>query len=370
MRILMFVHSLRRGGAERVLLEVSRGLVNRGHDVQVACWLDVDEYADERYVPLVRHFLMRKEEYSWPWCVPRAAARLRALVDTFNPCVIALHTPTVSWVAAVADLGVPCVQVLHGYGTITRGSSIKDWLSRFGDRVARQRLGSTFTVVAQPMIDVASRHFAVPMSCFTCVPNGVDLQVFRVKPQARTKQPLILMVGTLSPNKGHRFGIRAIAEMIQVRPDVRLLIAGDGAHREELEALAGQLGISDNVDLLGRQEDVPQLMSSVHVLWQLSESEGLPMVALEAMATGLPIVGFDVRGTRDLLEDEVTGFLVPFGDVQLVVKRTLALLSDPAAYTRISERGRKRVEEQYSLERMVDGHERALIDVLTENGKT
>ena len=76
---------------------------------------------------------------------------------------------------------------------------------------------------------------------------------------------------------------------------------------------------------MGLREDVPDLMSAAHVFWQLSESEGLPMVVLEAMAAGLPVVGFDVRGTRDIVVDGETGYLVPFGDIQSVATNDTSL---------------------------------------------
>ena len=121
------------------------------------------------------------------------------------------------------------------------------------------------------------------------------------------------------------------------------------------------------MEFLGRREDVPTLMAEAHILWQLSESEGLPMVVLEAMASGLPVVGFAVRGIRDVVIDGETGCLVPHGDVQAVARRTTEILRDEATYQRLASQERIRVQQHFSLAGMVEGHERILC--LTANGR-
>lgn len=360
MRILLFVHSLRRGGAERVLLEVALGLRAKAHDVEIVSLLDVDEYREERYRLVPRHFLMPKEEYRWPWAVSRAAVRLKQVAERYRPDVIEMHTPTVAWVAAWANLDIPYIHVFHGYGAITRSGSIKDWGVRMVDRWAQRRLNANCIVVVPPMADVGATHFALAPSRFSCVPNGVDLSKFRPRVNALENTPTILMLGTLSPNKGQTLGVQAIRVMSQWSPNVRLRIVGEGPDREALGSLVKGLGLEGRVELLGCREDVPELMAEAHVLWQLSESEGMSMVVLEAMATGLPVVGFDVRGTRDVVVHGKTGYLVPFGDVKMIAQRTADLLNDVATYRMISQHARHRVEHHFSLESMVDGHERVL----------
>ena len=208
MKILMFVHSLRRGGAERVLLEMSLGLRAKGHDVEVVSWLNVDEYREERYSSIPRHFLMRKDEYRWPWTVPRAAESFRQVAEEFCPDVIEIHTPTVAWVAAWANLGISCTHVLHGYGGITRGGSIKAWWLRVLDRLVQRRLNATFIAVAPPMTEIAATHFALAPSLIVCVPNGVDLLKFQAHQKSPDTTSTILMLGTLSPNKGQSWESR------------------------------------------------------------------------------------------------------------------------------------------------------------------
>ena len=295
MRILFLVHSLRRGGAERVLLEVARGLSAKAHEVEILSWLDVDEYREETYRSLPRAFLIRSAEYQWPWSIPHAAEGLRRAVERFRPDAVELHTPNVAWVAAWAGVRTPCVHVLHGYGAITRHSSAKDLMVRTFDRLAQRHLQADFIVVTSPMADVAADHFSMSRDRFACVPNGVDLCRFRFQDTPWTQAPTILMLGTLSPNKGQSLGLRALPTVLRVLPGARLLIVGEGVTRSDLESQVRVAGLADVVAFLGRRDDVPSLMAQASLLWQLSESEGLPMVVLEAMACGVPVVGFDVR---------------------------------------------------------------------------
>lgn len=367
MRIIQLVHSLRRGGAERVLLDITLGLRKKGHDVEVITWLNVDEYQEERYQSITHHFLMQKHQYRWPWSIPQAASSFRQVVESFRPDIIEIHTPTVAWVVAWANLQIPYVHVLHGYGEITRIKSVKDRIIRFTNRFVQYRLKSDFIVVSPAMASVAANYFAIPTSHFHPVPNGVDLVKFSTKQQKANYCPTILMVGTLSSNKGQALGIKAINEILKHKPNVKLKIVGDGPDRKWLECLVKDMSLENNVEFTGRREDIPHIMSQSDLLWQLSESEGLPLVVLEAMAIGLPVVGFNVRGIRDVVIHGETGYLAPFGNLTDVAKKTIDILNDKETYTRLVQKARDHVENSFSLTVMVNGHESVLWKIAKGN---
>lgn len=356
----MFVHSLRRGGAERVLLEIALGLKNRGHLVDVVPWLDIDEYQEERYQAISRHYLLPKNEYRWVRSILRSAASLRKVVEQFKPDAIEIHTPNVAWVAAWAGLGIPCVHVLHGYGDITRYGTFKDGFICFLSRLVACRLRAIFVTVSDSMIPVAARYFNATHERFRCVTNGIDLKKFRFLQKLPGSSPSILMIGTLSSNKGQVLGIRAFKTVLDRFSNARLRIVGDGVDRAVLEELVNSSGLAGQVDFLGRRVDVPEILATSHILWQLSESEAMPMVVLEAMASGVPVIGFDVRGTRDAVADKKTGYLFPYGDTASITNITVDLLEDTSRYQNLSFNARQRVEQLFSLESMVDGHESVL----------
>lgn len=360
MRILMLVHSLRRGGAERVLLELATGLQQRGHVVEVVSWLDVDEYNDACYKSISRHYLLSKADYRWVRSIPKSAAKLRPLVQQFKPDVIEIHTPNVAWVAAWANLGVPCVHVLHGYGDITRYGSFRAFLIRHISRLVAWRLKAVFITVSNSMIPVASRYFGVGSSNIQFILNGINLNKFSFTGGTFKGNVSIIIIGTLSQNKGQALGIMAFKKVLDAIPAAKLHIVGDGKDRGGLQNLIDAHQLNGRVHLLGCRADVPELLATSHLLWQLSESEAMPMVVLEAMATGLPVIGFDVRGTRDAVVDKETGFLVPYGDIGAVAAATVRLMQDSSAAMAMSVASRSRAEKYFSLGGMIEKHERVL----------
>ena len=112
--------------------------------------------------------------------------------------------------------------------------------------------------------------------------------------------------------------------------------------------------------MLGRRDDIPALMTEANLLWHLSASEGLPLAVAEAMATGLPVIGHDVRGVRDLIVDGESGLLIPYEDSDALVHRSVEILSAPSLYSTISRQARQRVVQLFSKQRMLAGHEAVL----------
>ncbi len=153
-------------------------------------------------------------------------------------------------------------------------------------------------------------------------------------------------------------------EILEIVPDAKLQIVGDGEDRSELEELVISSNLKSKVEFLGRRDDVPEILEASRILWQLSESEAMPMVILEAMATGLPVIGFDVRGIRDAVSNNETGYLVNYGSVDKIAQASISLLQDSASYMSLSIMARKRAEKFFDLNSMIDGHEHALLDII------
>ena len=204
------------------------------------------------------------------------------------------------------------------------------------------------------------------------IPNGIRLERFHSVPAAaRTDirnalgigaQTRVLgMFGRMYPVKSHRAMIGMMPRIVQSCSDVLLLLAGGGPERQACEALVGTLGLGRQVMFLGHRGDVPELLAACDVFVMPSESEGLPMAAIEALAMGKPVIGFDVGGMSEVVDDGRTGRLVPFGDTDAFVAAVLALLLDPKLLAGFSERAQRAVQ-RFSF----DGHVRQLLDCYQE----
>ncbi|MGZ4385557.1 MAG: glycosyltransferase, partial [Gaiellaceae bacterium] len=146
--------------------------------------------------------------------------------------------------------------------------------------------------------------------------------------------------------------LRALAEL----PDVRAVIAGDGPERERLERLADELGVADRVELPGWVDDPRSILRSSSALVLPSRFEALPLVVLEAMQAGLPVVASDVGSVCEAVIDGETGLLVPPDDVAALVGAIRSIL-DPARAATMGERGRSVAARRFTVRRMVREYE-------------
>ena len=166
-------------------------------------------------------------------------------------------------------------------------------------------------------------------------------------------QPVVGVVGRLRWEKGQSILLEAMGEVVRQIPSALLLVVGDGPDREVLQRQALQLGITDNVHWMGCQsaEEVFRLYSIMDVVAVPSIFEGFGLVAAEAMAAGLPVVGSAVDGLAEVIVDHETGRLVSPQDAGALAAALIALLESPETAAEMGRKGRQRVEEHFSLKR-------------------
>jgi glycosyltransferase involved in cell wall biosynthesis len=184
------------------------------------------------------------------------------------------------------------------------------------------------------------------------IPNGIDTEFFAPAASAGPSKSL-LMVGTLSPSKDHTTLIRALALVAQRRP-VQLVFAGDGILRPQLERLAEECGMREQITFLGNvgREHLLGLYHQAAVFAFSTKGEGSPLALLEAMSCGLPVVASDVPGVREILVGDECGLLVPPGRPAEMARAIERLLGDAEFARRLGAKARKHVETNHSATRM------------------
>lgn len=161
------------------------------------------------------------------------------------------------------------------------------------------------------------------------------------------------IVGRLVEQKGHVYLLRAMRRVMDEVPDTRLVVVGEGALRGSLEALAAELGIAGRVHFLGYRTDVPHLTRQFDVAVIPSLFEGFGMVCLEAMAAARPVVASRVSAIPEIIEDGETGLLVPPRDPGALAGAVLRVLANPEQGRRMGARGRGRLEDEFTVDAMV-----------------
>jgi glycosyltransferase involved in cell wall biosynthesis len=215
----------------------------------------------------------------------------------------------------------------------------------------------TRTVVpATAMGRFLTERLHVPRHRWVHIDNGLTLPAAAI-PRRPVRR--LLFVGLLVRRKGLHLLLQALASA-ELPAGVRLDVAGDGPERMELERQRDRLGLSDRVEFLGYRSDVPALLASADAFVLPSEMEQQPLVLIEAMGSGKPVIGTDVGGVAEMVGD--AGLVVPPGDVAALAAAlaTLTTASSPGVW---GERAEARARARFSVERLRDAHA-ALYDSL------
>ena len=182
--------------------------------------------------------------------------------------------------------------------------------------------------------------------------NAVEPERFDVPAPAGLRSELggsdersvVLTIARLHDQKGHRFLLEAARDVT----DAVFVFAGDGPERPALERQARELGVADRVRFLGHREDIPQLLAACDVFALPSLYEGSPLAVLEAMAARRPVIASAIGGSSELIEDGVDGLLVPPGDAAALAAALRRLDGDEELRASLAERGRARVERDFT----------------------
>lgn len=185
------------------------------------------------------------------------------------------------------------------------------------------------------------------------IPNGVDVAAYKPR-QPRDAIREVVTVANLRAEKNHETLIAAAAALAPLHPSLRFAIVGDGPRRAELEALAHARAVDRIVEFLGHREDIPALLGAADLFVLPSRSEAFPNGAIEAMASGLPVVASAVGGLLDLIDHGRTGMLVPPCDPDALANAIGALVLDPVLARRLGTEARAEMTSRFSFERMVN----------------
>ena len=245
----------------------------------------------------------------------------------------------------------------------------RGWLRLYAP-VLRRVLEAVDRIIvdSQPYIDTSTWLQPVRHKC-VAVPIGVDAQRFVPSPRTPLDKPTVLFVGRLRYYKGLDTLLQAMAST----PETQLLVVGDGPMRGVWEALAQELGLSDQVCFAGDVDDadLPRWYqkADIFVLPSNSRAEAYGIVLLEAMASGLPCITTELgTGSSWIVQDGVSGTVVPPQDSSSLAEAIAVLLADPALRQSMGRAGRERVERHFSVERMTQGVEDVYQKVLAQAG--
>ncbi len=362
MRILFLLNSFNVGGYEQLMLEVFRRLVDRGMDVSTVCLKKEGRLAPELRkigIDVRSGFVRGKFDLLAP---ARVASALRG--ERYDLLFLEMgRNALLAGEYVQRSLRIPKrISSIHGTGV--RG---KERLFRPGQvRLLRRLDGIITCAVTQREYLISDEGF--PAALLTAIVNGVDHDKFRPVPLSELPpcadgpvpgERSIATVASLTPEKGHLHFVESAALALREMEEARFYILGDGPERASIEKAIAAKGLESKIRLMGIRRDLPHLLPrfTATALASIPYRETLPISTMEGMACGIPAVNTDVGSVRDLVLDGECGYVVPPGDPPAMAKAFLEILGDEAKATAMGRAARKRVEENFTLERAVREYE-------------
>lgn len=357
-RIAHVIYSLKMGGMENGLVNLVNRLPRDQFEHSIICVADSSDFERRITNPDVRVFRLHKK----PGKDPALYRRYLRLLKTLRPDVV--HTRnfgTIDLAPISALAGVPVrIHGEHGWNAADPdGKSRKYRLLR---KLCHPLIHG-YSAVSKDIARWLAETLSIDSARVAHICNGVDIERFNpaVSPAPLTldaDEPFVIgTVGRLDPIKNHGWLIETFAQLRDTRPDLAarlcLVIAGEGPSRDSIENDIARWKLDGRVQLLGSREDVPAVLRSFDVFVLPSLNEGISNTILEAMASGLPVIGSDVGGNPELIRPGKTGQLVTLGDTDQFVATLARYVDDPALLQAHGADARIAAEVEFSLNTMV-----------------
>jgi glycosyltransferase involved in cell wall biosynthesis len=357
-RVAHIIQNLNYGGMEQVLHNLAQRLSKEGFDVHVV----VIEYLGHFAQGLEEHVTLHQVPPMPRWSLLHPGA-LIAAIRAIAPDVVHSHGGV--WLkAARAARSARVGTVVH---TDHGRSDPIPLVDRLVDNAA-SRVTDRIIAVSDSLARTLQSQVVHDPTIVQVITNGVDLD--RLRPPSDRAQlrhslglpvdaPIIGSIGRLEPVKNYQLALRAFARLgngVSNGASPRLVLAGDGSDRSQLEILAEELGISDRVIFLGWRDDPGRLFGCFDLFTLSSLSEGTSISLLESMGSAVCPAVTDVGGNSAVMGPELSSLLVPSNDAESLAELWKRLLASPLERSRLAQLARARVQEQFSLEAMVARH--------------
>ena len=344
MKILQICSARQVGGGEKHLADLSNALGKRGHQIFFALTPDspvknlIDNHAPENF----------------------AFARMRNALDVFSGRelakftvekdieIIHAHLARDYPLAALAArlTGKPFVLTRHVLFPIKR-------LQKY----ALKKVGGVIAP-SKAIADALQQQQIFPPKKIQLIYNGIDLEHFTPVVKNENEKFTVGTIGHLAPIKGHDVFVRAAEIVLRKRQDVRFVIVGEdksrsGENRRAIENLIAELDLQTHVELAGWTNDVRPFLEKFDVFVSAARSEPFGLVIIEAMAARIPIIATRSEGASEIIEDDASGVLIPLENPEKLAQGILDLADNPVRCERLANAGQRRVEDNFSLEKMV-----------------
>lgn len=363
MNILYITNHLNIGGITSYVLTLGRGLKLRGHNIYIASSGGdfVSKFIQEGIIYI--HIPIRTKNEASPKILISALKLLKA-IEEYKIDLLHSNSRTTQVLGSLLNklFNIPHISSCHGF-----------FKKRFFRKVFAC-WGQKVIAISQPVKEHLIKDFKVNEKDTVVIHNGIDVEHFQASSienrESRKKTlgldngPVVGIIARLSDVKGHIYLIEAMKLVLEDIPNAQLLIVGEGKTRDELINLIYRLGIQKNVFLIPSVIDTACVLSIMDIFAMTSLKEGLGLSLMEAMASGLAVIGSDVGGIKTLIQEGFNGLLVKPKDSNALSKAILELLRDSEKRKFLGNNAKTFIAKNFSQEKMVLETEKLYLECL------
>jgi glycosyltransferase involved in cell wall biosynthesis len=352
MRVLHVIPSLSLGGGTKLVLQIAEGLAKSGHTIHLVVMGPCDKRP--KRLPFDCTYLGYGGLFRDIVGYAKAARKLNCLMARFQPTIVHAHLwPAVRLAVPIARFRrVPTVVHIHDTQPWMQDGNPKSRLLQAATRLSISGADVHFLSVSHQVLRYHRDVLDLPSHRSHVVFNGVDLPK---STGLRTLSPHKLVLGyagRLAPEKNPQVLVALLERLLNAGIDTEVRIAGDGVLLGTLQSLAREKKLANRIHFLGWQASLTDFFKSIHALLVPSAHEGMPLVILEAMANGVPVIASPVGGVAEVIFHEENGFLAHPQDLAAWIEITKALRLE-ALQNKIGNSARQTIEARHSLKQVV-----------------
>jgi glycosyltransferase involved in cell wall biosynthesis len=296
---------------------------------------------------------------------------LKRLIKSVKPDLISTHSSKAGILGRLAAkaCGVPVIFTAHGWA-FTEGVPLTKRIIYIGAERLAAKWADKIICVSENDRRLALGYGVASPDKLITIHNGMPIitGTFNNKRDKENKTLELIMVARFSEPKDHQLLLHTVRQLKSNNNYIFSLV-GDGELLESTRSLCLEMGIEDKVRFLGSRQDVPELLAGADGFVLTSNWEGLPRSIIEAMRAGLPVIASDVGGVRELVEEGVTGYLVPRGGAETLKARLEMLIDNPELRHQMGKAGYERFIEKFTFDRMLKETVKVYEEVLQKRGK-
>ena len=363
---MLITHDLSIGGLQRVVVNLVRCLDREKFDIYVLCLNELGDYASEIEKMGVRVIQLPRQSSGVDYF---SFIKVAKIIRNEKIEILHSHNTQALIDAALAGLMVRVKRIVHTDHARSfpdkRRYMVAEWLL--------SHLVYKFVGVSSHTCKNLNQYEKIPRKKLAMIPNGIEERDIKKHVDKSDKRhtlgvtsegPLIGLGARLTVQKGIIFLLSAMPSIVERFPTLSLVICGDGPLKEELENRAKSLGVKDHVFFVGARLDMHEILHVLDLYVLPSLWEGLPMVLLEALAAGCPVVATDVGGVNMAIKNNETGLLVPSQNPEYLASAIILMLEDATLRRKCIENGIQLFRQNFSASKMAKRYEKLYLEDL------